>query len=162
MSRRRFKSSTMKFGVPLAVAGSRYVEPCYGLHGKGYGAHPPRGADIDLILINPCRQLWFACGHFPGPHKYRTDAVPAHSGWRVLGWRMTDGSMPLGDYDAIDPELAQIDYLPSPNAPDALERGPDTDGFTCGYLHSPGGRRAPVNCDPAHECSWEQAAVGDA
>ena len=34
------------------------------------------------------------------------------------GWRMADGSMPLGDYDAVDPELAQFDYLPVPNVPE--------------------------------------------
>ena len=36
MSRRRFKSSTMKFGVPLSVPSSRYVGRCYGKHGKGF------------------------------------------------------------------------------------------------------------------------------
>ena len=49
-------------------------------------------------------------------HEYVTNAVGANSGWRILGWRMADGSMPLGDYDEVDPELAQIDYLPSPNS----------------------------------------------
>ena len=42
---RRFKSPTMKFGVPLSVPGSRYVEHCYGKHGKGYGHTPPRNSD---------------------------------------------------------------------------------------------------------------------
>jgi hypothetical protein len=32
---------------------------------------------------------------------------------------MADGSMPLGDYDAVDPEFAQFDYLPVPNAQEA-------------------------------------------
>lgn len=29
-----------------------------------------------------------------------------------------DPSMPLGEYDAVDPELAQFDYLPVPNVPE--------------------------------------------
>jgi hypothetical protein len=28
---------------------------------------------------------------------------------------MADGSMPLGDYDEVDPELAQIAYLRAPS-----------------------------------------------
>ena len=27
--------------------------------------------------------------------------------------------MPLGDHDAVDPDLAQFDYLPVPNAPES-------------------------------------------
>jgi hypothetical protein len=109
----------MRFGVPLSVAGSRYVEHCYGSHGKGYSGTPPRSSAIELILLNAQRQLWFVDGYFPEPHKYLTDAAAPDAGWRILGWRMADGSMPLGDYDAIDPELAQFDYLPLPNTRDA-------------------------------------------
>jgi len=117
---RRFKTSTMKFGVPLSVPGSRYVEHCYGEHGKGCCHTPPRGSAIELILVNAQRQLWRVAGYFPKPHRYLTDAISHNAGWRILGWRMADGSMPLGEYDAVDPELAQFDYLPVPNAP---ERG---------------------------------------
>jgi len=117
---RRYKSSTMKFGVPLSVPGSRYVEHCYGSHGKGYGRTPPRNSSIELILVNDQRQLWRVEGYFPEPHKYVTDAIGlGGDGWKILGWRMADGSMPLGDYDSIDPDLAQFDYLPAPNTPDA-------------------------------------------
>jgi hypothetical protein len=38
MATRRFKSATMKFGVPLPVPASR----CYGKHGKAYAHTPPR------------------------------------------------------------------------------------------------------------------------
>lgn len=112
---RRHKSSTMKFGVPLSVPSSRYVEHCYAKHGKGYAQTPPRNSAIELILINAQRQLWRVAGYFPEPHEYRTDATTHDSGWRILGWRMADGTMPLGDYDAVDPDLAQFDYLPVPN-----------------------------------------------
>ena len=115
MTTRRFKSVTMKFGVPLAVRGSRRVERCYAMHGKGFAGSPQPGSAIDLLLINPLRQVWLAPGYFPEPHTYRTDAVECGSDWRILGWRMADGSMPLGDHDDVDPELAQWDYLPVPN-----------------------------------------------
>jgi hypothetical protein len=118
---RRFKTSTMKFGVPLSVSGSRYVEHCYGMHGKGYDKHPPRDAAIELILVNATRQLWRVDGHFPEPHKYRMDQTGCGSGWRILGWRMADGSMPLGEYDEVDPDLAQLEYLPAPNSPDYID-----------------------------------------
>ncbi|MGH8171560.1 MAG: hypothetical protein ACREPX_00340 [Rhodanobacteraceae bacterium] len=115
---RRFKSPTMKFGVPLSVPGSRYVEHCYAKHGKAYGKTPPDGSTIELILINLQRQLWRVEGFFPHAHTYATDAVGlGGDGWRILGWRMADETMPLGDYDAVDPDLAQFDYLPVPNAP---------------------------------------------
>jgi len=121
---RRFKSATMKFGVPLSVPGSRYVEHCYGKHGKGYGHTPPSNSEIVLILINAQRQLWRVDGYFPEPHKYVTDAVGLDGdGWKILGWRMADGTMPLGEYDAVDPDLAQFDYLPVPNAPPPREHG---------------------------------------
>jgi hypothetical protein len=115
MATRRFKSKTMKFGVPLSIAGSRYVERCYSFHGAAY-AHPaPDGAEIELVLINALRQLWIASGTRTAAGGYRTDAVGRDDAWRMLGWRMVDGSMPLGEYDAVDPELSQFEYLPCPN-----------------------------------------------
>ena len=77
----------------------------------------PKLVESRLVLINEQRQLWRVEGYFAGPHKYLTDATTHDSGWRILGWWMADGSMPLGDYDAVDPELAQFDYLPVPNVP---------------------------------------------
>jgi len=117
MATRCFKSRTMRFGVPLSVPGSRYVELCYGKHGKAYAQTPPRHSEIELILMNENRQLWNVPGRYEDGHQYLTGAVNIQSGWRILGWRMADGSMPLGDYDEVDPELAQIEYLPEPNPP---------------------------------------------
>jgi len=61
---RRFKSPTMRFDVPLSVPSSRYVEHCYGRHGKGFGGCPPRNSELELILINGQRQLWRVGGFF--------------------------------------------------------------------------------------------------
>lgn len=120
----RFKSPTMKFGVPLSVPSSRYVERCYGQHGKGYAGCPPRRANLELVLIDADRRLWTVDAFFPEPYTYVTDAVGlGGDGWKILGWRMADGTMPLGDYDEIDPDLAQFDYLPVPNAPTPMTHG---------------------------------------
>jgi hypothetical protein len=82
-----------------------------------------------LILLNAQRQLWRVDGYFPEPHKYVTDALGlCGDGWKILGWRMADASMPLGDYDAIDPDLAQFDYLPVPNSPEARRHSIPPDG----------------------------------
>ena len=114
----RHESRTMRPRVPLSVAGSRYVERCYAMHGKSYDGCPSCGSEIELVLISEDRKLWTVEGYFPEPHKYLTDAVGlGGDGWKILGWRMADGSRPLGDHDAVDPELAQIDDLPVPNAP---------------------------------------------
>jgi len=62
-----------------------------------------------------CAGPWRVDGHFSEPHKYLTEAVGPDEGWKILGWRMADETMPLGEYDATDPELAQFDYLPVRN-----------------------------------------------
>ena len=94
MATRRFKSATMKFGVPLSVPGSLHIERCYGKHGKGYARTPPRYSAIELVLINEARQLWTVSGRHQETHEYVTSVVGV-DGWRILGWRMADGSMPL-------------------------------------------------------------------
>ena len=120
---RRFKTGTMRFGVPLSVPASLHVERCYGMHGKGYAGCPPRSSDLDLVLVNAERTLRTVDGFYPEHHKFLTDAVGlGGDGWKILGWRMSDGSLPLGEHDTIDPELAQFDYLPSPNATEVPER----------------------------------------
>lgn len=122
---RRTRSRALRFGVPLSVPGSLHVERCYGKHGKAYGGCPPRNSELKLVLIDAERKLWVVDGFFPEPHLYVTDAVGlGGDGWKILGWRMADESMPLGDYDAVDPELAQFDYLPVPNAPEYRPSSP--------------------------------------
>lgn len=90
---RRFKTGTMRFGVPLSVPASLHVERCYGMHGKGYAGCPPRSSDLDLVLVNAERTLRTVDGFYPEHHKFLTDAVGlGGDGWKILGWRMSDGS----------------------------------------------------------------------
>jgi hypothetical protein len=37
-------------------------------------------------------------------------------GWRVLGWRLPSGHLRHGDYDVVNPDHADFDRLPVPNA----------------------------------------------
>jgi hypothetical protein len=46
-------------------------------------------------------------------------------GWHVLGWRLPSGQLRHGDYDVVDPELADFDRLPVPNKEPYL-------GHSCG------------------------------
>jgi len=114
MSRRRSKT-VPPCNVPLAVPGSLRVERCYAMHGKGWIQNPGWNARVELVLIDDSRDVWNVLGFHPEPRRFHTDAVDCESGWRILGWRMADGSKPHGEYDYVDPELAQIDRLPQPN-----------------------------------------------
>jgi hypothetical protein len=80
MATRRVKSATMRFGVPLPVPGSRYVEVYYGKHGKAYAQTPLRHSDIELVLMNvrPQRRA-VACVRGLRLHRvHRRDAAVAH------------------------------------------------------------------------------------
>lgn len=97
--------------VPLAVPGSRRVEHCYALHGKARGRGPGRNSHVELVLVDGERDVRNVLGYHHAPDRFACDVEP---GWHVLGWRMADGSMPLGDYERVDPDLAQVDALPEP------------------------------------------------
>lgn len=95
--------------VPLAVPGSRRTERCYALQGKARGRNPGSNAHVELVLLDEERDVRNVLGYHRAPGRFVCDVEP---GWRVLGWRMADGSMPYGDYEQVDPELAQIHDLP--------------------------------------------------
>jgi len=101
--------------VPLAVAGSRRIERCYAMLGKGGSELPLRSARIELVLVDDARDVWNVLGFRAEPARFASDAVDRDGGWRVLGWRMADGTRPLGDYDVVDPDLAQLEQLPCPD-----------------------------------------------
>lgn len=105
--------------VPLALPGSRCVEHCYAVHGKG-GCETARSARVELVLVDEARDVWNVLGFHAGADRFASDAVDCDANWRVLGWRMADGTRPFGDYDVVDPELAQLDQLPRAAHPRVL------------------------------------------
>jgi len=113
---RRYKSATLQFGKPLALPSSKRIERCYAKHGKAFAHSPRQAVPIELLLINARREVRLVVGHCEHTHALMTDEVPRDGDkWKILGWRMVDGSMPLGDYDAVDPDLAQFEFLSGPN-----------------------------------------------
>ena len=113
--------------VPLSVPGSRRVERCYAMPGKGRRIHAE--ACVELVLVDEERDVWNVLGMHHAAARFSSSAVPADASWRVLGWRMADGSMPFGDYDLVDPELATFEHLPVPERADARRVADD------GYPH---------------------------
>jgi hypothetical protein len=61
------------------------------VRGDGFGGSPKPGTAIDLLLINPLRQVWIAPAIFQSAT--RAEPIERGSGWRILGRRMSDGSM---------------------------------------------------------------------
>jgi hypothetical protein len=108
---RRYKSVTMKFGLPLALPTSRVVFRCYASHGIAYARTPPASSDLILLLVDAQRDARWARGHFVEHHRFLCDDAQ-DGAWERLGWIMADGSQPLGELEAVDPELAQFEYLP--------------------------------------------------
>jgi hypothetical protein len=108
--------------VPLAVPGSRRTERCYTLQGEARRRGPGSNARIELVLVDTERDVRNVLGFHYAPEHFACDVEP---GWRVLGWRMADGSMPYGDYDQVDPDLAQIDGLPEPCRRSECDTPPD-------------------------------------
>jgi len=109
--------------MPLAVPGSRRTERCYALHGKARGRDPGWNAQVELVLLDGERDVRNVLGYHRAPGRFVCDVEP---GWRVLGWRMADGSLPYGDYEQVDPELAQIDGLPEPGCTCDIDSSADT------------------------------------
>jgi hypothetical protein len=107
--------------VPLAVPGSRRIERCYALQSKARGRDPGWNTHVELVLLDGERDVRNVLGYHRAPGHFVCDVEP---GWRVLGWRMADGSMPCGDYDLVDPELAQIDTLPEPGCVHDIDASP--------------------------------------
>lgn len=115
MSRRR--SDRRQFGVPLSLPTSSRLVDCYGMHGRAFAHQAPYGAPVRLALINAAREIRWEDGQLSewAGHSYRCAATTIGDGWRVLGCVMSDGSLPMGKLDAVDPELAQYRWLREPN-----------------------------------------------
>jgi hypothetical protein len=97
----------------LSLPTSQRTELCYAFEGKAYIFHPLRGERAELLLIDRDRHMrWVASPARLSP-LYPVDEDV--DGWRVLGWRLPSGQLRHGDYDVVDPELADFDRLPVPN-----------------------------------------------
>jgi hypothetical protein len=100
-----------KFHAPLSRPDSERVELCYGSHGKAKHRDPAIGSELLILAIDPdCLTRWER-GSYPESHVFVCPALQKQS-WRRLGWVMAGGSLPLGELEAIDPTMAQFEFLP--------------------------------------------------
>ena len=111
MGKRRGNAHGFEFGKPLATPDSTVVYRCYATHGKGYGGCPPFNAVIRILCLSASGEVLWADGFYHPLYRCMCDAMRGKKGWAQLGWVMTDGSLPLGELDAVDPALAQYGYL---------------------------------------------------
>ena len=108
----------------LSLPTSKHMERCYAFEGKAHYHGPLRGERAELLLIDQERHLRWV----NSPVRSYSVDYPVDEdcdGWRVLGWRLPNGELRHGDYDVVDPELADFDRLPMPNSKPSL-------GHSCG------------------------------
>jgi hypothetical protein len=111
---RKSVASRAPVRVPLAVPSSRTVATCYAAHGKGRHHCAWVGARIELVLVNAARAMRVVDGLQIGSWRAASAAVATGDGWRILGWRMANGLELFGEYDRVDPELADFARLQEP------------------------------------------------
>jgi hypothetical protein len=107
---------------------SKRVFQCYASHGKGYGVASvirPWPCKVRILAINAARETRWEDGVYEDLHRWNCPALKGQKEWRRLGWAMPDGSLPFGELDTVDPELAQFDYLPPANSGVLTWAGPD-------------------------------------
>ena len=107
----------------LSLPTSKHTELCYAFQGKAHHHGPLRGERVELLLIDQERHVRWV--NSPADLSPIYPVEDDCDGWRVLGWRMPSGELRHGDYDVVDPELADFDRLPVPNTPMNL-------GHSCG------------------------------
>lgn len=99
----------------LATPESQRCIRCYATQGKAYIFHPGYSGRSTLVLINLEREVRYATRSDTADGWYCSDDV-ALGTWRVLGWIPCEGRLPHGDLEDVDPDLADFDSLPVPNA----------------------------------------------
>jgi hypothetical protein len=97
----------------LSLPTSKHVELCYGFEGKAYIHLPVSAFGVEFVLVDEQRRTRWV----PMSDNFRLDdAVDEDcTGWWILGWRFRDGMQRHGEYDAVDPELADLERLRTPN-----------------------------------------------
>lgn len=114
---RRSPRSRKPLRKVLSTSESKHVELCYALEGKAYTHLPKHGWSIEFLLIDSERRTRWVKMSSDVSRLYPVDEDCA--GWRILGWRLVDGQPLHGDYDVVDPELADLTKLPEPPNPGA-------------------------------------------
>jgi hypothetical protein len=122
MARRGRYSGGYKFYQALTSPTSTRVFYCYAMHGKGYGAASAPKPSIEpvgvrILALNRARETWWEDGAHVIMQGWSCPALAGLDDWRLLGWTMPDCSLLFGELDAVDPELAQFEYLPDVNTP---------------------------------------------
>jgi hypothetical protein len=115
MARNRFNLSK-----PLSLPTSKIVLHCYASHGKGFLGKPSPNVPIRILAINDKRQTRWEVGWMSDQVQTGLQCPAlAHTmtEWKCLGWVYADGSLPLGELDAVDPKLAQFDNLGPAHCP---------------------------------------------
>ena len=107
----------------LSLPKSKHTELCYAFEGKAHTFGPLSGERVELLLIDQERLTRWVTSPADSSSRYPVDDDA--DGRRVLGWRLPSGQLRHGDYDVVDPELADFDRLPVPNTEPYL-------GHSCG------------------------------
>jgi hypothetical protein len=97
----------------LSVPTSKRTELCYAFEGKAHHQHPRPGERVELLLIDQERRTRWVDSPARFSSTYPVDEECDEC--RILGWRLPSGELRHGDYDIVDPELADFDRLPVPN-----------------------------------------------
>ncbi len=102
----------------LSLPTSARVIECYAIQGKGLHHRPLLGEVSELLLVNARQETCGVrnAGGYSGPYECAT-APPGE--WLVLGWRPRD-RLPrerAGEFDRVDPELADLRKLQYLNPP---------------------------------------------
>ena len=97
----------------LSLPTSKHTELCYAFECKAHHHGPLRGERVELLLVDRERHVrWVNSPAHPlAIYPFEEDV----DGWRVLGWRLSSDQLRHGDYDVVDPDLADFDRLPRPN-----------------------------------------------
>ena len=98
----------------LATTASRRVIECYAIEGKAYFHHPNFMERCTIVLVNRARDVVTVVQNESLGSWYDSDEVPPGEWW-VLGW-VPAGDLRHGPLERVDPELADLDALPRPNA----------------------------------------------
>jgi hypothetical protein len=98
----------------LSLPTSTLVVECYAIEGKAYVHRPLFGEPATILLIDSTRSVFEAASRTEYGEHWPTEPLPPGD-WRVLGWRLPDGTLRHGPHDRVDPELADFVSLPVPN-----------------------------------------------